>query len=439
VDCQLVYICSIIPARIRHALAKLPKTLDETYERTLREINRTEWEFAYRLFQFAVVASRPLRVDELAQLLAFDFEAGPIPIYPEGWCLEDPVYAVLSTCPSLLAIVDGGYPFRKVIQFSHISVRKFLTSARLAEASDIIHRRYHISMTPAHTIAAEACLGILLHLDTDAITSDSLEEHPSAEYAAEHWVDHARFGDVSRNVEGWMKQLFDPSKPHLAVCVWIHDPEIPTRRRTERAERPLSLTGTHLHYAALWGLQTTVKFLVIDHSQDVNSRGLTSMVTPLHLASEEGHMDVACLLLEHGAVADVRDNDNCTPLHWASQQGHPGLVRVLIEHGADAGARDNDNCTPLHWASQQGHSEVIRVLIEHDADADARDNDKCTPLHWASQRGHPEAVRVLVEHGIDVNARDHSSWTPLHRASQYGHSDVVQFLLEHGADAHASD
>jgi hypothetical protein len=125
------------------------------------------------------VASRPLRVEELAELLAFDFEAGPIPKFHEDWRLEDPVDAVLSTCSSLLAIVDGGYPFGKVIQFSHFSVKEFLTSARLAEASDIIPRRYHVSMTPAHTLAAQACLGILLHLDKDVITSDSLEEMAS--------------------------------------------------------------------------------------------------------------------------------------------------------------------------------------------------------------------------------------------------------------------
>ena len=77
--CQVAYICGLIPARIRRALDELPETLDETYQRTLREINKAEWEFAHRLFQFVAVASRPLRAEELAELLAFDFEAGPIP------------------------------------------------------------------------------------------------------------------------------------------------------------------------------------------------------------------------------------------------------------------------------------------------------------------------------------------------------------------------
>jgi len=87
VYCQVVYICGLIPARIRHALAELPETLDETYRRTLREIKQAEWEIARCLFQFVAVACRPLRVKELADLLAFDFDAGPIPKFHEDWRL----------------------------------------------------------------------------------------------------------------------------------------------------------------------------------------------------------------------------------------------------------------------------------------------------------------------------------------------------------------
>ena len=106
--CQLVYICGLIPARIRQALDELPETLDKTYRRSLQEINKAEWEFAHRMFQFVAVASRPLHPAELADLLTLDFQTGPIPKFHEGWRLEDPVNVVLSTCSSLLAIVDGG-------------------------------------------------------------------------------------------------------------------------------------------------------------------------------------------------------------------------------------------------------------------------------------------------------------------------------------------
>jgi hypothetical protein len=164
-------------------LDELPETLDETYERTLRDIHQVNWELAHRLLQIVAVASRPLLVEELAQFLGFDFAARPIPKFHDDWLLEDAVDAVLSTTSSLLAIVNvGGLA---AIQFSHFSVKEFLTSARLAESSAINLCHYHISMTSAHTLAAQGCLAMLLHLNKN-ITRNDLEKFPLAEYAAEH-------------------------------------------------------------------------------------------------------------------------------------------------------------------------------------------------------------------------------------------------------------
>ena len=431
--CQLVYICGCIPARIQRALADLPETLDETYERSLREINKADWEFAHRLFQFVAVASRPLLVEELADLLAFDFTAGQIPEFHEGWRLEDPVDAVLSTCSSLLAIVNGGYEYQlffktgKIIQFSHFSVKEFLTSTRLASAADIILRRYHVPITPAHSLAAQTCLGILLHLDNDADVNDSLEKWPIAEYAAYNWIDHAQFEGVSQNVEDGMKQLFDPRKPHLAVCVWIRD----IRRRWDR--RP-SDSPNYLHYAALWGFHSMVEFLVTEHSQDVQSQRFADNVTPLHLASDRGHVKTVRSLIEHGAGVAIQDEHRATPLHRAAQNGHVEVTRVLIECGADVTAQDKDKETPSHLASQGGHVEVARILIDNCADVTAQNNDGDTPLHLAGQA---EIARMLIERGADVAAQNKDRNTPLHQALSLDRVEVARILIECGADVTA--
>jgi hypothetical protein len=79
-------------------------------------------------------------------------------------------------------------------------------------------------MTPAHATVAQARLGALLHLDEN-ITQDSLRTFSLAEYAAEHWVGHAQIENVSPHIEQEMKLLFDPGKFHIAVWVWIYDPE----------------------------------------------------------------------------------------------------------------------------------------------------------------------------------------------------------------------
>ena len=459
--CQLEYLAGCLPGRIRRARDELPSTLDATYDRVLREIKDTNWEFARRLLLCVAVVSRPLRVEELAELLAFDFEAGQIPTFHEDWRLDDPVEAVLSTCSTLLSLVKA--PNSQVIQFSHFSVKEFLTSTRFSEKHDTISNRYHVSLTPAHTLVAQACLGILLHLDKD-VTRSTLPKFPLAEYAACHWFEHARFEGVSQNAFGGMKQLFDRRRPHLAIWLWIFDPIVPFRTQNESETPSLTPDGTPLHYASFCSLHDIVKVLAIEHSQDVNSRDfigeetplyLTSRVdvarlliehgadttaqskdgtTPLHRASKRGHVDVARLLIEHGADATAQSNDGTTPLHHASKLD---VAWLLVDHGADATAQSNDGTTPLHQASLWANVDVARFLIEHGADATAQSKDGTTPLHQASLWGRVDVARLLIEHGADVTAQSNDGTTPLHRASSSGDVDVARLLIEHGADATA--
>jgi len=196
VSCQLQYLRHCLRQCIRRVLDEFPDTLDETYDRTLEEIGKQNWQYAHRLFQCVAAASRPLRVEELAEFLAFDFDTDSTPTLREDWREEDPAHAVRSTCSSLLAIVDVNGS--SIIQFAHFSVKEYLTSKRLAESKGTISR-FHVSMTLAHTMIAQVCLGVLLHID-EGITKDDLKRFPLAKYAAEHWVGHAQFQDELPNV-----------------------------------------------------------------------------------------------------------------------------------------------------------------------------------------------------------------------------------------------
>ena len=462
----MLHICDCLPTRLQEALNELPESLDKTYERTLQRIKKEKWEFAHRIFQFVSVASRPLHVEELADLLAFDFKAGLIPKFHKNCRMVDPVYAVLSICTTLLGIVN--YQGSPVIQFSHFSVKEFLTSTRLAEATGSISRRYHVSMIPAHTLATQACLGILLHLDKD-VNRDSLEVFPLAKYAVEHWVDHARIEDMSRGVEDGMKQLSDPSKPHFAICVWIYDLAASIWPRMTRNEKPLPLPHTSLHYAASWGLHPVVEFLTEKHSQDVCSRDSTDNSTPLHLASLNGHMEAAWILIELGADVTARDKDGKTPLrlalqrgqidvalllfdsergthptawnkrgetrlHMVLQCGHIDIARMLIVHGVDVTTQNKDGETLLHLALKSGQVDVVPILLKCGTDPTAQNKDGETPLSLALRSGYGDVARLLVERGTDTTARNKRGETPLHLASHMGQVDVARSLLERGAD-----
>src|SRR6266567_8172027 len=211
--CQLEVLRDCLPSSVRRFLEELPESLDETYERVLREIKKPSRDHARHILQCLVAAIRPLHVEELAEVLAIDFDdVGGIPKLKPGWRWEDQEQALLTSCSSLIAIVDTGDS--RVVQFSHFSVKEYLTSARLATSSEDVSR-YHIALKPAHTILAQACIGVLLQLG-DHDEQDSVENGPLAGYAAEYWVRHAQFEDVASRIKG-MDYLFDLDKPHFAA------------------------------------------------------------------------------------------------------------------------------------------------------------------------------------------------------------------------------
>ncbi len=439
VFCQLEALQDCLPASVRRTLEELPESLNETYERILREIKKPSRDHAHRLLQCLAVAIRPLCVEELAELLAYDFDAaeGGTPKVNPNWRWEDHEQAVLSTCSSLFAVVGGGGS--RVVQFSHFSVKEFLTSNRLATSSgDVAHHR--ISLELAHTLLAQACLGTLLSLDNKSGGSESAGSDgislPLAGYAAQHWVAHTRVDKVSSRVQRGMQQLFEPSKPHLAAWIQLYNVE---EDFWKSPEMPLiEPIATSLYYAALCGFRGLVEHLLIKYPQHANALG-GGRGAALHAASAQNNVEVAQLLLEHGGDVDVRGVHERSPLQFAAIKRHLEIGRFLLDHGADVDSRQDDLWTPLHMASWNGYIEVSQMLLEHSADLNSRDDRGRVPLHLASSGGKTEVVRLLLDHGADVDAKDEEDMTPLHLASPRGKTEVVRLLLDYGANADAED
>jgi len=419
-------------------LDKLPETLDETYERVLRDINMANRDHALHLLQCLTVAVRPLRVEELAEVLAVDFDVleGGNPKLNLNWRWEDQEQAVLSVCSSLISIVnDDGNQF---VQFSHFSVKEFLTSKRLAQSANDLSRHYHIYLEPAHTILAQSCLATLLRLG-DHADENNAKSLPLAQYAAENWVTHAQFLDVSSRIQDGMQCLFDPDKPHFAAWVKVHDIDGDSFGLSSYGFPPSLGNAAPLYYAALCGFRGLTKHLLVKYPTHINDMG-GNQGAALHAASLRNHPEVVQLLLEEGrGNVNVRDPEGWTPLHTASQYGHHDIGRLLLEHGADVNAERDDHATPLHLATIDGHFEVVKNLLEHNASVNVRDSGGRTPLHKASENGYAGVARLLLEHGADLNVRDEDGLTPLHLACYRGKLKVVGLLLEKGANVDAED
>ena len=343
--------------------------------------------------QCLVAAVRPLQVNELAEVLAFDFSVEGIPKLNPGWRWEDQEEAVMSACSSLVMIVKDGDS--RVVQFSHFSVKEFLTANRLVEPIKDVSR-FHIRLEAAHTILAQACLGALLRLDDD-VDRDKIKDFPLARYAAQYWPTHARVENVSSRIKDGMECLFDADKPYFATWLWIYNEDQGYSMYTMCPEKP---DAVPLYYAAMLGFRDLAKHLIDEHPEHVIAQG-GEIVTPMHAAARVGHADILSLLLEHGADLEGRAKYNMTPLHQASWNGRLEAARLLLDHGADINAREEEDWTPLHCAARtRNNIQVVQLLLERGADANARDVHGRTPSqHAVEVELEQEIVELLSTHG----------------------------------------
>ena len=442
--CQLEVLRHCLPSSVRRTLDELPETLDETYERVLKEIKKPNRDHARRVLQCLVVAIRPLRVVELAEVLAVNFnEEDGMPKLNPNWRWDDQEQALLSSCSSLIAIVESDGS--RIVQFSHFSVKEYLTSDRLASSSGHISL-YHIDLQPAHTILAQASLSVLLRLDDRVEESGAGNSSPLASYAAEHWVAHTRGEKVESCLRKAMEYLFDADKPYFASWLDLYDIDTSIPQESSLFMfTPISKSrATPLYYAARCGFRDLVEHLVVNNPEHVGATG-GYYVIPLVAALAAGHFQTATFLLDNGANQKVTGYVGGTPLHSAVLYGDFEMVQVLLKYKADVNAQDSEGRTPLHCASpgtrvvtinnqlSQPLSNIARLLLDHGADVNARNNGRSTPLHFAARDGRVEVIHVLLEHGADIGAEEDDGRTALQVVPDNRRDEITKLLSEHGA------
>jgi ankyrin repeat protein len=408
-----------IPSKTSDILEEVGTPRDKEFVQALQGIIlEGKEEHAVRLFQCLVAAIHPLSQDISAEL---DPNA-------------DPVH---SAYPALISLRAADKDGLTTVQFSHESVKEFLTSNRLRNSSIEGISRYHFSLEAAHAILARVCINVLLRFDKTAVKTNLKERSHLALYAAQYWVQHTEQGDAATKNQDVMESLFDPSKTHLEAWIWMHDVDKGQCRTTRSA--------TPLYYAALCGFTELVKHLTNLHPEDLHG-GHGYHGTPLHAASYKGHDDTVLALLASDRTGKMVNKtvDNKTPLHAAYFGGQLKTMKLLLDKGADVDATGALDNTLLHCASLHGRPEEVKLLLKHEAYVNAKNKNDWTPLHRAALRGQLEVAKHLFDHKLEdehnenpravrVNAQSQNKNTPLHVASIAGKLQIVELLLKHDA------
>ncbi|RMF14683.1 MAG: hypothetical protein D6758_11095 [Gammaproteobacteria bacterium] len=213
----------------------------------------------------------------------------------------------------------------------------------------------------------------------------------------------------------------------------------------------------------------------IQVDQALNARADTA----LHLAVEYGHLELANLLLEHGANPFQRNRDNDTPIDLAlAAETSPGGASWsawsadIAKRGEAAYQRATEalrtadidalkrllSSDTFYWypiptknrfIKQTGPDPLtitavrsdclicLKALLEAGYDPDRTNSEKQSALNIAARRKNTEMAHILIEAGADTNIKDRSGWTALMVAVSTANVELVDSLLKAGADPDA--
>lgn len=414
----------------------LPKTLGETYMLILTNVPDCNKPNTTRILQFLTFSQRPLRIDELVDVIAVDLEHEPsfdirsrMPVPME----------ILRYCPSLVAFSEETHEIR----LAHFSVKEFITSQ---EDKGVFTRS--LEEIVAHESIIEIIVAYLLSLqDTRRTRYDLKKTYHLASYCAKHWLDHATIVEEnSPNARQRLLQLFSNYRS-WSVCNMIYNPDGQREILVDELDWPDS-HAQPLYIASLSGLKYLVKDLL---QQGADIDAVTGRCgTALRVACEMGHSDIARVLIENGADMDIVGGfDFGTALVTAIDYDLTDIACLLINLGADPGIRGGTwagsygegwrEIYPLHAACSNGAEKVVKALIDKNVDIDLKDEYFGTPLVVASSSGNEKMVKLLLQQGANINARGYKDTSALHEAVSWHHKHIVQLLLEHGADINARD
>jgi hypothetical protein len=140
-----------------------------------------------------------------------------------------------------------------------------------------------------------------------------------------------------------------------------------------------------------------------------NSRQQQSVTADFWNAACHGNLSLLAPLQARGADVNWRNPDwrLATPLHKASEHGHLAVVEALLDMGADAHKCSQLGWSALHYACFSGSNlDVVGRLVRQGLDVNSATETGYTPLHMCAFNGNHKAMELLVAAGADKAARE---------------------------------
>lgn len=188
--------------------------------------------------------------------------------------------------------------------------------------------------------------------------------------------------------------------------------------------------NTALHAAVKKGnisiVQLLLPYCTANDVNAVNSDGWAA----LHLAAENGELDMFKLLLGHpGINVNIADDDGKTPLYIAIEKWNDDIASVLIlTPGIDVNAPTNAARTPIGLAAEKGNTNIVQLLLAHPNINPDMDPSICYAINKTNANEDDIQTALLLINDKQVNV-NHSWRNPLSIAIPHQNMTIIKALF----------
>ncbi|KAH9327098.1 hypothetical protein KI387_007276, partial [Taxus chinensis] len=185
-------------------------------------------------------------------------------------------------------------------------------------------------------------------------------------------------------------KLPDPSRKKVRLLLSMlldRDTSIQLNTFLEHGADPAATSNqlgtTALHHAAGIGCVELINLLL---SKELPVDAPSDAGSPLIWAAGSDRLEAVKALLDHGANPNLETDDNITallsavaagsldsvellvkvelpPLHIAADSGNEKMITCLLEAGANANARDDEDTKPILVAATKGNCAAVEILF----------------------------------------------------------------------------
>uniref|UniRef100_A0A3P9LL45 Ankyrin repeat and SOCS box containing 14b n=1 Tax=Oryzias latipes TaxID=8090 RepID=A0A3P9LL45_ORYLA len=189
----------------------------------------------------------------------------------------------------------------------------------------------------------------------------------------------------------------EQDSPLVAILNDQYDLATLLLRYNAKVDQTGPLNRTALHESAFLGLENFV-YLLLESGANPNMLDVKKK-TPLALATQNGHLNVAEILIHKACVQS--EPESYSVLFDAAASGNPDIISLLLDSGADPNFHLHSGHLPIHRVAYYGH-RALEVLLPV-TELHAVKESGMSPLHSAAAGGHAHCVETLLKAGYDPN------------------------------------